>query len=1078
MPWRSTKEDIQGIAGLKNFKEESVRSCARLDTAAEQHGFIIIIIIIYGFIWSVHPGFWFCCLSLCMEQMVAPSNGCSLPLNNNKNRAVRVSADEVHIKRRSTSFDFYSWAQKDLLLGLLIFSFHVYHVLWCYAHTFVFYYLFSTHSFAYFSSFTIDSFKSFFQTLPSSLRLYLFNYHTRQMGIWTKISDASALLRAKWMMSHLSANLSTDESDLRFCYDSLQEVSRSFAVVIMQLTDRDLRDSLCIFYLVLRALDTVEDDMALDLGVKIKELQVFHTHLGDATWHLTGIGKARELEVLEQFPRVSREFNKLKEAYQTVIRDITQKMAMGMIDFLKRPVVTVADYDLYCHYVAGLVGHGITRLFAHCGFENPKIADDLAVANEMGLFLQKTNIIRDYFEDIREEIWGKYAAELKDFADRANEKKAVACINHMVVNALSHLPSVITYMMALQDPSVMRFCGIPQIMAIGTLCEVYNNPNTFHVKVKISKVSACHVMLETNTTHQFLRGFRVFAVKFLHKLDPKDPFTPTARQQLESTIVRIDDLLQQPERTVQPLHESSSLVLRLIMSPYNLVLWESAGCSSLLWSHVCHQPTPICLHAPTHPPPIASWLVLFLILLFPIVCLKLFICSDFCGGCRLSRLDGHPVDIDFHWLLATGPFGALTASALSRATKEEDSARGWYGAQRFDQGADPPSSSSTNLKKTYSIFVCLQPVHDKRHSLPGDGGGRKTGKDALQSLFSLNSALLPFSFSFYVAEIFELTAPLTRIFSRSSSLSRDGLHPSSRVHRGSLNRFKQDFPEIEDCAPSESPDVDAEQLARGIASAAVDQYSTYTNRHAGADGSDAFQLSHVVGLARRNLVHTATVFASIIGPVYATLALVFPSSMGMAWDSASWIRDVSVAVGLAIVLLFTARTIVVNRMREVTRAGWISLMWFRLDFMLILGIIALFGLRMVPVGICMTTVGLYLAHRMALLEKRLSSQQTDTQLLPEDTSDMRYDSKLVSFLIVKRQSSGSSRAFQPSSHVYGMDSFADEPLILPWSSPLGWCEGAFVLTQQCISSLFILSLRVSVGIVAAGYATHRIIPLS
>lgn len=45
----------------------------------------------------------------------------------------------------------------------------------------------------------------------------------------------------------------------------------------------------------------------------------------------------------------------------------------------------------------------------------------------MGLFLQKTNIIRDYREDLDDnrkfwpkQVWSKYANELSDFADPKN----------------------------------------------------------------------------------------------------------------------------------------------------------------------------------------------------------------------------------------------------------------------------------------------------------------------------------------------------------------------------------------------------------------------------------------------------------------------------------------------------------------------------------------------------------------------------------------------------------------------------------------------------------------------------------
>lgn len=59
-------------------------------------------------------------------------------------------------------------------------------------------------------------------------------------------------------------------------------------------------------------------------------------------------------------------------------------------------VETVEDYDLYCHYVAGLVGIGLSQLFSASGRESPELASSTELANHMGLFLQKTNIIRDY----------------------------------------------------------------------------------------------------------------------------------------------------------------------------------------------------------------------------------------------------------------------------------------------------------------------------------------------------------------------------------------------------------------------------------------------------------------------------------------------------------------------------------------------------------------------------------------------------------------------------------------------------------------------------------------------------------
>ena len=38
-------------------------------------------------------------------------------------------------------------------------------------------------------------------------------------------------------------------------------------------------------------------------------------------------------------------------------------------------VDTIADFNLYCYYVAGLVGEGLTRLFIESGKENPKLGE-------------------------------------------------------------------------------------------------------------------------------------------------------------------------------------------------------------------------------------------------------------------------------------------------------------------------------------------------------------------------------------------------------------------------------------------------------------------------------------------------------------------------------------------------------------------------------------------------------------------------------------------------------------------------------------------------------------------------------
>jgi farnesyl-diphosphate farnesyltransferase len=61
----------------------------------------------------------------------------------------------------------------------------------------------------------------------------------------------------------------------------------------------------CIFYLVLRALDTVEDDMSIPVAQKVGMLKEFHTHLLDSEWCFMESSE-KDKAVLEEFPVVSK----------------------------------------------------------------------------------------------------------------------------------------------------------------------------------------------------------------------------------------------------------------------------------------------------------------------------------------------------------------------------------------------------------------------------------------------------------------------------------------------------------------------------------------------------------------------------------------------------------------------------------------------------------------------------------------------------------------------------------------------------------------------------------------------------
>ena len=316
-------------------------------------------------------------------------------------------------------------------------------------------------------------------------------------------------------------------NDRDFCYATLNKVSRSFAVVIQELPS-SLQDAVCIFYLVLRGLDSVEDDMTYPDEKKLPLLRTFHRQLLVDNWSLNNVGDSKDYRILmKYFGKVIATFKSLAKKDRDVVMNITERMGNGMADFVGKTgsIDTIANYNLYCHYVAGLVGHGLTALFAQSGLEKEicHVSEDLS--NSMGLFLQKTNITRDYLEDLQagrtwwpREIWHEYGADLSDFARHPFDERSVDCLNHMVIDALRHVPDVLDYLSRLEQPQIFSFCAIPQTMAIATLAQVYNNPRVLTSVVKIRRGLTCQLMLSCSNLQQVHAWFNTFLDEIQRKI--------------------------------------------------------------------------------------------------------------------------------------------------------------------------------------------------------------------------------------------------------------------------------------------------------------------------------------------------------------------------------------------------------------------------------------------------------------------------------------------------------------------------------------------------------------------------------
>ncbi|KAJ7199291.1 squalene synthase [Mycena haematopus] len=357
-----------------------------------------------------------------------------------------------------------------------------------------------------------------------------------------------------------------DRASMRRCWEFLDLTSRSFSAVIKEL-EGDLARVVCLFYLVLRALDTVEDDMTLPASVKLPILRDFHVHSRTPGWCFTDSGPdEKDRQLLVEYAVVVEELGELSPAYRDAILSIAQKMGRGMADFVARAessnekgatknspyTETIADYDLYCHYVAGLVGEGLSLLFAASGKEPAHIGTQLELSNNMGLLLQKTNITRDFAEDVDEErffwpreIWAgeKYGggfARVEEMRLRSVtlpntgkavlgaeeqelEQRALHVLSAMVLDALRHAPGALDYLRMLKNQSVFNFVAIPATMALATLELCFMNPKVFRQNVKIRKAVAASLIMRSTNPREVAHIFREYARKIHARARPDDP---------------------------------------------------------------------------------------------------------------------------------------------------------------------------------------------------------------------------------------------------------------------------------------------------------------------------------------------------------------------------------------------------------------------------------------------------------------------------------------------------------------------------------------------------------------------------
>jgi farnesyl-diphosphate farnesyltransferase len=301
------------------------------------------------------------------------------------------------------------------------------------------------------------------------------------------------------------------ESALEFCRSILSGVSRSFALTIPML-DQELYKPVLIAYLQDRLLDTFEDEIS-DEDLTLTErkramdqvVELFNPAGNHAEEICTGLKEYIPLIPEGPLQQLTTNAILVREVYNTLDEKVKsssfkwlQEMNYGMKKYLTSEIETFSDLDEYCYYVAGTVGGFLTdTVLLKRRFNRETALELLNNCNDVGLFLQKINLVRDIRKDIimrRKNFWPLKSLGLTDheqLLDPDNRKIAMESLHRMLEDIQCHIDGLVSYLEALpKDLSgYRRFLCVNNALGLATIERLRNNPAVFYSQkdVKVSK---------------------------------------------------------------------------------------------------------------------------------------------------------------------------------------------------------------------------------------------------------------------------------------------------------------------------------------------------------------------------------------------------------------------------------------------------------------------------------------------------------------------------------------------------------------------------------------------------------------
>lgn len=312
-------------------------------------------------------------------------------------------------------------------------------------------------------------------------------------------------------------------SDIKFQNRALDGVSRTFALTIPQLP-AGLCHVVGNAYLLCRIADTIEDEPALSAADKRKFSDQFVSVVkGDMSSvefaqelgsRLSASTTSEEHDLIRNAERVIRITHACAPLQRKALERCVRIMSRGMSEFQAdaslKGLSDIAELDLYCYYVAGVVGEMLTELFCdYC----PEMADNreklLKLAVSFGQALQMTNILKDIWDDqargvcwLPRSVFDSTGFDLGALSGNHQDQRYVQGMHQLVKIAYQHQVTALQYIQLIpyREQGIRRHCLWALGMAVLTLRRIYDNPTFSSGKeVKISRLTVASLISDSRT---------------------------------------------------------------------------------------------------------------------------------------------------------------------------------------------------------------------------------------------------------------------------------------------------------------------------------------------------------------------------------------------------------------------------------------------------------------------------------------------------------------------------------------------------------------------------------------------------